>query len=158
MKLKVGDFAPAFVLPNQRGEMISLAEYLGRWVLLYFYPQDDTPGCTKEACNFRNHLPKFERSGLAVLGVSADSVASHEEFTLKYDLTFPLLADTKKEVVRLYGVWGEKKFLGKFFQGVQRHSFLIDPAGRIVKIYEQVKPAIHATEVECDLKELQAAA
>jgi peroxiredoxin Q/BCP len=153
-KLRVGDLAPDFTLPDQTGEKRQLSDFRGRWVVLYFYPRDNTPGCTKEACGFRDLFPKFQRRKVAVLGVSTDSVRSHQKFAEKYALPFPLLADEEKTVVRAYGVWGEKTFMGRRTMGTHRISFLIDPDGRIAKIYEKVKPETHAEEVLRDLAEL----
>ncbi len=149
--------APDFTLPDQDGKEHTLSHHRGEWVLLYFYPKDDTPGCTKEACTIRDTFPNFGKLNAKVFGVSADPVASHKKFAEKYALPFTLLADTDKLAVRAYGVWGEKKFMGKTFEGITRTSFLINPAGKIKKIYESVKPEIHAAEVLEDLKKLSAA-
>jgi len=146
----MGSIAPEFTLPDQDGKPHGLAEYRGRWVLLYFYPKDDTPGCTTEACTIRDRHASFDAQRVVVLGVSTDSLASHKKFIKKYDLPFPLLADQEKEVVRAYGVWGKKKFMGREYTGTKRTSFLIDPNGKIAKIYEDVKPAAHADEVLAD--------
>lgn len=151
MKLKVGQPAPDFELPDQNGDMHKLSDERGKWVLLYFYPKDDTPGCTKEACAIRDNFPDFKKVKAAVLGVSVDSVKSHKKFSEKYKLPFTLLADEEKEVVKLYGVWGKKKFMGREYDGTLRTSFLIDPEGAIAKIYENVKPATHAGEVLADI-------
>ena len=150
----VGTQAPAFTLPDQEGKEHSLSGYKGRWVLLYFYPKDDTPGCTIEACAIRDQFKDFTKIGAVVLGVSTDSVASHKKFANAYELPFTLLADVTKEVVGQYGVFGEKKFMGRTYLGTMRTSFLIDPKGKIVKVYEKVKPEIHAAEVIADLKAL----
>jgi peroxiredoxin Q/BCP len=154
MKLVVGRIAPDFSLPDQDGTVRTLSGYRGKWVLLYFYPKDDTPGCTKEACSIRDSFPNFGKLEAVVLGVSTDSVESHKQFSVKYKLPFNLLSDENKEVVKLYDVWAPKKFMGKEFLGTVRTSFLIDPAGTIVKIYEGVKPAGHAEEVIADLERL----
>lgn len=154
--LKVGAKAPAFHLPDQKGQLHALKDYAGQWVLLYFYPKDDTPGCTVEACTLRDNFPKFKKLKAVVLGVSVDPVKKHAKFAEKYELPFTLLADEKKEVVEAYGVWGKKKFMGREYMGTKRWSFLIDPEGKIAKIYEDVKPANHAEEVLADLKELVA--
>ncbi|NTV30080.1 MAG: thioredoxin-dependent thiol peroxidase [Candidatus Omnitrophica bacterium] len=154
MTLKNNDFAPALRLPDQHGHMVDLASYKGQWVLLYFYPKDDTPGCTKEACGLRDKSPSFKDLGLTVVGVSPDSVASHKKFADKFGLTFPLLSDENKEVVERYGVWGKKKFMGKEFMGVNRTSFLIDPDQRIERVYAPVKPEVHAAEVLKDIEDL----
>ncbi|OGL62915.1 peroxiredoxin [Candidatus Uhrbacteria bacterium RIFCSPHIGHO2_12_FULL_47_12] len=154
MKLKLGDKAPDFLLPDQLGKMHSLKDQKGKWVLLYFYPKDDTPGCTKEACSIRDNFPKFKKLGLVVFGASVDSSKSHAKFVQKYELPFTLLADDDKELVKAYGVWGKKKFMGREYMGTKRWSFLIDPKGKIIKIYEDVKPEKHVDEVLADLKEL----
>ena len=152
MELHVGDVAPDFSLVDQKGAEHTLSVYRGRWALVYFYPKDDTPGCTKEACAFRETFPEFEKLNMPIFGVSTDSVKSHEKFVTKYDLPFTLLADEDKQVVQLYGVWGKKKFRGKEYEGTHRMSFLIDPEGKIVKIYEKVKPTEHAEEVIRDVQ------
>lgn len=149
---KTGTIAPDFTLPDQSGGSHTLSSYQGKWVLLYFYPKDDTPGCTKEACAIRDADPDLSSLGAVVLGVSADSVSSHKKFAEKYNLMFPLLADENKEVVNAYGVWGVKKFMGREYEGIMRTSFLINPEGVIAKVYEGVKPETHATEVLADLK------
>lgn len=156
MALNVGDKAPAFSVLDQDGKQVQLADYAGKWVLLYFYPKDDTPGCTKEACALRDNLPRFGDMKAVVLGVSVDSVKSHKKFVDKYKLPFTLLADEEKQIVKAYGVWGEKKFMGRTFQGTKRMSFLIKPDGTIAKIYDTVKPALHAQEVLSDLSTLSA--
>ena len=152
MELHIGDVAPDFTLLDQEGSQHTLSAYRGRWVVVYFYPKDDTPGCTKEACAFRETFPEFEKLNMPIFGVSTDSVKSHEKFVTKYDLPFTLLADEDKQVVQLYGVWGKKKFRGKEYEGTHRMSFLIDPEGRIAKIYEQVQPTAHAEEVIRDVQ------
>lgn len=144
--------APDFLLLDQDGITHTLKQYKGKKVLLYFYPKDDTPGCTTEACNFRDGCKEFEKMGLVVLGVSADSVKSHKKFAQKYELPFPLLSDETKEVCEAYGVWGKKKFMGREYMGIKRMSFLIDEKGNIAKIYEDVKPKEHADEVKVDVK------
>lgn len=147
LKLKEGDPAPAFTAPTNGGGRVSLADFKGRHVVLYFYPRDHTPGCTKEACAFRDEFAAFQRKGAAVLGVSVDPVQSHDKFAAKWKLPFPLLADEDKQLVRAYGVWGQKTFLGRKFQGTHRVTFLIGPDGRIKKIWPKVKPEAHAREV-----------
>lgn len=154
-KLKTGDVAPDFELLDQKGERRRLSDFRGRWVVLYFYPKDNTPGCTKEACGFRDLFPKFQRRKIAIIGISTDSVRSHEKFAEKYDLPFILLADEEKAVVRAYGAWGQKSFMGRTTMGTHRISFLVDPEGRIAKIYDRVKPETHAEEVLRDLEELR---
>ncbi len=145
--LKVGDLAPAFEVPDQNGQVHRLEEYRGKWVLLYFYPKDDTTGCTAQACGIRDAFPEFGKSDLTVLGVSVDSVKSHKKFEEKYGLPFTLLADEQKEVVNAYGVWGLKKFMGREYEGTMRTSFLINPDGKIAAIFEKVKPAEHVSQV-----------
>jgi len=141
-----------FSLTDQNGQTHKLSSYQGKWVLLYFYPKDNTPGCTKEACGFRDSLNDLKEHNVFVLGVSADSVSSHQKFSQKYQLNFPLLSDEKKEVIKAYGAWGKKKFMGREFEGILRISFLINPKGEIVKKYDKVKPEIHAKEVLKDIK------
>jgi len=152
--LKAGSRTPNFTLADQNGKEHSLAEYKGKWVFLYFYPKDNTPGCTKEACMIRDSYGSFKKIKAVVLGVSVDSVKSHDKFVTKYDLPFTLLSDEEKKVVKAYDVWGKKKFMGVEYTGTKRISFLIDPDGRIAKIYEAVKPALHAEEVLRDLETL----
>ncbi len=154
MPLTVGNKAPAFSLPDQDGKAHALKDYAGKVVLLYFYPKDDTPGCTVEACTIRDSWSKFRKAGVVVLGMSVDSVAKHKKFAEKYTLPFTLLADEDKEVVNAYGVWAKKKFMGREYMGIKRWSFLIGTDGKIAKIYEDVKPADHADEVLADVKEL----
>ena len=155
MKLSVHRPAPNFTLPDQDEINHTLSDYQGQWVLLYFYPKDDTPGCTKEACSFRDNFPKFGNLNIKIFGVSCDTVESHKKFVQKYNLPFSLLSDMDKKVVEEYGVWAEKSFMGKKYMGISRSSVLIDPGGKIAKIYEEVKPADHADEVMKDLLELQ---
>lgn len=154
MKLNIGSLAPDFSLSDQQGKVHSLKDNRGQWVLIYFYPKDDTPGCTAEACAIRDLWPEFEKLGVRVLGISTDSVSSHDRFAKKYRFSFPILADEQKEVVKAYGVLVAKNFLGKKFQGTARTSFLIDPQGRIAKIYEKVKPGIHARQVLTDYQNM----
>ncbi len=152
---KKGTKAKNFTLPDQKGNSHSLKDYVGKWVVLYFYPKDDTPGCTVEACQFRDNFPKFKRSKAVVLGVSVDAVKKHAKFATKYELPFTLLADEEKKVVELYGVWAKKKFMGREYMGILRTSFLIAPDGKIAKVYEDVKPDGHAEEVLMDMKEFE---
>ncbi len=154
MALSVGRKAPDFTLPDQNGDKHKLSAYRGQWVLVYFYPKDDTPGCTKEACAIRDEWGAFKRLKTEVLGISPDPVKKHARFVEKYDLPFTLLADEEKTVVNKYGVWGKKKFMGREYEGTYRHSFLIDPDGKIAKIYDKVKPAEHAAEVLADRRAL----
>lgn len=147
LKLKEGDDAPSFSAETSGGGKISLADFKGRNVILYFYPKDDTPGCTKEACAFRDHYEEFKKRGAVVLGVSTDPVKSHDKFVEKYKLPFTLLADEDQKIVQTYGVWGEKTFMGRNYFGTHRVTFLIGPDGRIKKIWPIVKPAEHAQEI-----------
>ncbi len=152
MKLKEGDAAPDFTLPDQEGREHSLSDYRGKWVLVYFYPKDSTPGCTIEACTFRDSIEDIRSVGAEVLGISIDSVESHAGFAKKHELPFPILSDSEKKVVNQYGVWGEKKFIGRKYMGTNRVSFLVDSAGKIARIYEKVKPPGHAKEVLADIE------
>lgn len=154
-KLTVGKDAPGFTLPDQSGKDYTLSEYRGAWVLIYFYPKDNTPGCTKEACAIRDNFSAFGKLGAKVFGISGDSVASHKKFADKYKLPFVLLSDESKEVLNKYGVWQKKKLAGLEYMGIVRWSFLVDPKGKIAKIYENVKPESHAEQVLADLEELQ---
>ena len=147
LKLKEGDVAPVFTASANGGQTVSLADFRGRPVILYFYPKDDTPGCTKEACAFRDAFADFTARGAVVLGVSADPVKSHDKFVQKFKLPFLLLADEDKRIVDAYGVWGEKTFMGRRYQGIHRVTFLIGGDGRIRKIWPKVKPDEHAAEV-----------
>jgi peroxiredoxin Q/BCP len=154
MTLEKGDLAPDFTLADQHGESHRLSDYQGQWVLVYFYPRDDTPGCTKEACAIRDNFAEFQAANAKVLGISTDTVASHEKFAAKYDLPFTLLADEGQEVVKLYDVWGEKSSFGKKYFGTKRMSFLVDQEGKIAKVYKTVKPAGHARQVLGDIAAL----
>jgi len=145
--LQVGDQAPDFTGISGEGNPLSLRDFLGRKVALYFYPKDDTPGCMAEACSIRDHWTGFEEAGIAVIGVSGDSVESHQKFIAKYDLPFSLLSDGKQEVMNAYGVWGEKKMYGKTFMGVKRTTFLINESGKIAKIFKRPKTKIHGQEI-----------
>ncbi len=147
--------APDFTLPDQFGATHSLAEYAGNYILLYFYPKDDTEGCTIEACSFRDRLNELKEKNVQVLGVSADDTASHKKFAEKYQLNFPLLADTDKKIIESYGVWREKENFGKKYMGIVRESFLINPEGIIIKHYENVKPETHVDEVVKDVETLK---
>lgn len=150
--LSEGDMAPDFSLASDRGDTVRLADLRGRRVVLYFYPKDDTSGCTKQACGFRDALPAFDAQGAVVLGVSPDDVDSHVKFRDKYDLNFPLLADPDHAVAEAYGAWGSKKLYGREYEGVLRSTFVIDPEGRIERIYRKVKPAEHAEEILAELE------
>ena len=145
--VKEGAVAPNFTANNAKGETVRLKDLRGQRVVLYFYPKDDTPGCTKEACSFRDAFSDFKKRGIEVLGVSVDSEASHKKFTAKYKLPFTLLADPDHSIADTYGVYGEKKFMGRTYMGVKRITFLINEKGKIKKVFEKVKPEEHAREV-----------
>lgn len=145
--MKVGDPAPGFTVTTNGAGKISLVDYLGKNVILYFYPKDDTPGCTKEACAFRDGFADFKKRGAVILGVSTDPVKAHDKFVEKFKLPFLLLADEDKKIVEAYGVWGEKTFMGRKYQGTHRVTFLIGPDGKIKNIWPQVKPEEHVAEV-----------
>ena len=145
--VKEGATAPAFKTTDTNGKSLSLKDFRGQKVVLYFYPKDDTPGCTKEACSFRDGFLKFKKRGITILGVSPDSEKSHQKFTAKYKLPFTLLADTDHSIADAYGVYGEKKFMGRTYMGIHRTTFLIDEKGKIKKVFEKVKPEDHASEV-----------
>ena len=145
--LEVGDKAPAFKTTNQDGEPVSLGDFKGKKLVLYFYPKDDTPGCTKEACSLRDGWSKFRKRGVAVLGVSVDDAKSHRKFIDKFSLPFPLLADTDKAIVKAYGVWGEKSMYGRKYMGTLRVTYLIDEKGKIAAVWPKVKPDGHAEEI-----------
>ena len=147
MPLPAGIPAPDFELLDDTNVSRKLSDFRGKKVVLYFYPADDTPGCTKEACNFRDDYSAYEKAGIQILGVSPDTVKSHVKFKQKFQLPFPLLADEGHKVCDLYQVWGPKKFMGKEYEGVLRTTFLIDENGKIVKVFEQVRPAEHSAEV-----------
>ena len=147
LKLQEDDVAPEFTATTNGGQKVSLSDFRGKIVILYFYPRDDTPGCTKEACGFRDEFGAFKRKGAVVLGVSTDSAKSHDKFVEKYKLPFTLVSDEDKKIVQAYGAWGEKSFLGRKYQGTFRVTFLIGPDGKINKVWPGVKPAEHAEEV-----------
>jgi len=147
MPLSAGREAPDFVLLDETGTPRKLSDFRGKKVVLYFYPADDTPGCTKEACNFRDDYSAYDEAAVEILGVSPDSVASHAKFKAKFQLPFHLLADEGHKICDLYGVWGPKKLAGREYEGVLRTTFLIDPQGQIVRVFERVRPAEHSTEV-----------
>ena len=142
-----GIAAPSFSLPSDQGHVVDLESLRGRMVVLYFYPKDDTPGCTTQACDFRDHWTDVQRRGAVVLGVSPDGPRSHAKFRKKYRLPFPLLADEDHAVAEAYGAWGEKSLFGHRYHGVLRTTFIIGPDGRIVRVFEKVKPKGHAAEV-----------
>jgi peroxiredoxin Q/BCP len=147
MAISSGIPAPDFTLLDDTGTPRKLSDYRGKNVVLYFYPADDTPGCTKEACNFRDDYSAYEKADVVILGVSPDSVKSHVKFKKKFGLQFPLLADEGHKVCDLYGVWGPKKLMGREYEGVLRTTFLIDQIGKIVKVFEKVRPAEHSAEL-----------
>ena len=147
LSLKIGDPAPEFTAQTQHEGQVSLSDYRGKHVVLYFYPRDDTPGCTKEACGFRDSFEAFRKKGVAVLGVSTDTSKSHVKFAEKYHLPFKLLVDENKKIVQAYGVWGQKRFMGRKYLGTHRVTFLIGPDAKIKKIWTAVKPEEHASEV-----------
>jgi len=145
--LKERSVAPDFAAKDANGEIVRLKDLRGQKVVLYFYPRDDTPGCTKEACSFRDAFAQFKRRNIRILGVSVDSEASHSKFTAKYKLPFTLIADPDHAIADAYGVYGEKKFMGRTYMGVKRITYLIDEKGKIKKVFEKVKPEEHAQEV-----------
>jgi peroxiredoxin Q/BCP len=147
MPISSGIPAPDFELLDDTNTLRKLSEFRGKNVVLYFYPNDDTPGCTKEACNFRDDYSAYEEADITILGVSANSVESHVKFKKKYALPFPLLVDEGHKVSDLYGVWGTKKFMGREYEGILRTTFLIDGNGDIIKVFEKVRPAEHSAEV-----------
>jgi len=153
MEIKEGKKAPAFTLPNQNEENVSLKDFKGKWVVLYFYPKDNTPGCTTEAVEFTQKLPEFKKLGAIVLGCSKDSPQSHCKFIDKKDLKITLLSDLDHEVIDKYGAWGKKKFMGREFMGIIRSTFLIDPQGKIARIWSPVKVKGHVDDVLLELKE-----
>jgi peroxiredoxin Q/BCP len=147
MSLKENEIAPDFDLLNQDSENVQLSQYRGQNVVLYFYPKDDTPGCTTEACGFRDNYDKFKENNIIIFGVSPDSAKSHTKFIEKFQLPFPLLADVEHKVCELFGVWGLKTMMGKEYYGVLRTTFVISPEGKILKIFENVKPTNHFQEI-----------
>jgi thioredoxin-dependent peroxiredoxin len=145
--LSAGEKAPAFVLPSDEGTTVSLKDLQGRKVVLYFYPRDDTSGCTTEACEFRDSWAAVKRAGAVVYGISPDGIASHEKFRRKYRLPFPLLADENHAVAERYGAWGEKSMYGRKYHGILRTTFVLDETGRVLRVFPKVKPKGHAAEV-----------
>jgi peroxiredoxin Q/BCP len=146
-ELGIGSKAPEFSLPDGEGRVVSLSDFSGKKVVLYFYPKDMTSGCTKEACSFQENLGAIKKRGAVVLGVSADSPTLHQKFAAKYDLTFPLISDEKKELVKKYGVWKEKSMYGKKYMGIERTTFIIDEKGKISHVFSKVKVDGHTDEV-----------
>ncbi|MCM1984111.1 thioredoxin-dependent thiol peroxidase [Lyngbya confervoides] len=155
MALQVGDTAPDFVLEEGGGQEYQLSQFQGRWVILYFYPKDNTPGCTKEACGFRDHYAALQAENAEVIGVSMNNAQSHQKFATKYDLPFPLLCDLDASVAKQYESYGPKKFMGKEYEGIYRRTFIINPAGKLAKIYPKVRPEPHPHEVYEDLQRLK---
>jgi peroxiredoxin Q/BCP len=151
--MKVGQKAPEFTVQDDSGKTVRLSDFKGKKVVLYFYPKDDTPGCTKEACNFRDTLGVLRKQGAVVLGVSADSVESHRKFRAKFDLNFPLLADTDRKIIEDYDVWKEKSMYGRKYMGIERTTYIIGKDGKITHIFPKVKVAEHADEVRAALEE-----
>lgn len=147
MVLKENTKAPEFSLVDEKGNQVSLSDYKGKPVVLYFYPKDDTPGCTTEACNFRDDYSQYEKAGAVILGVNPGSEKSHAKFASKYELPFTLLVDEDHKICEAYGVWGRKKMMGREYDGVFRTTYLIDKDGKIAKVFEGVKPATHSGEV-----------
>jgi peroxiredoxin Q/BCP len=145
--LTEGSLAPDFTLPTDTGEPLTLSSLRGRWVVLYAYPKDDTSGCTTQACEFRDLFPRFDAARAVILGISPDSVTSHQKFKAKYQLPFTLLADEEKVALQAYDVWKEKSMYGRKYMGVERTTVVIDPEGRIARVFEKVKPAGHAEQV-----------
>lgn len=146
--------APDFKLPDQDGREHSLSDYKGKFLVVYFYPKDDTPGCTKEACSFRDNSQEFEKLGVKLVGISKDTVKSHKKFEGKYKLNFPILSDPEHKVIESYGAWGKKKFMGREYEGIRRNTYIVDPEGEIVKKYENVNPLTHSGQILKDLQEL----
>ena len=152
--LEEGKKAPSFKLKDQNGKLVSLNDFKGQNIVLYFYPKDDTSGCTKEACNFKDDLPKFGKLNAVILGVSPDSIESHKKFAAKYKLPFTLLSDEEKEVIKKYDVWKEKSMYGRKYMGVERSTFIIDKKGKISKIFRKVKVDKHNDEVMASIKKI----
>jgi peroxiredoxin Q/BCP len=152
MKLKIADKAPDFHAVDQHGQTISLAGMKGSKIILYFYPKDDTPGCTAEACNLRDNYDELLKKGFKVIGVSADNAAAHQKFTEKYTLPFPLIPDTSKTIIKDYGVWGLKKFMGREYEGIHRVTFVISEEGMILKIFDKVNTKDHTEQILAEIK------
>jgi len=145
--LKVGEQAPEFTSKDENGKSVKLSDYAGKRVVIYFYPKDNTPGCTVQACNIRDNYSEIQKEGIVILGVSADDETKHQKFISKFDLPFPLLADTEKELLNLYGVWGEKKFMGRIYDGIHRTTFVLDESHAIIGIIEKPKTKDHTREI-----------
>lgn len=156
MTLEIGDQAPDFTLEDGDENTVALKDLQGRWVVLFFYPKDNTPGCTKEVCGFRDQYVSFQEDDTVILGLSLNDAKSHTKFSTKYELPFPLLCDCDATVSTAYGSYGLKKFMGKEYQGIYRQTFIIDPKGKLAKIYRKVKPEPHAEQVLNDLRALKA--
>lgn len=146
-ELKIGDKAPDFSLPANGGQTVSLSDYKGKKLILYFYPKDDTSGCTKEACSFKDHMPSLKTKNVAVVGVSKDSMTRHDKFITKYDLNFPLISDEDSDLCERYGTWVEKSMYGRKYMGIERSTFLIDEQGKIEQIWRKVKVDGHTEEI-----------
>jgi peroxiredoxin Q/BCP len=151
--MKVGQKAPDFTVMDDSGNKVKLSSFKGKKVVLYFYPKDDTPGCTKEACNFRDGIKEIQKQGAVVLGVSADSVESHKKFKEKFDLNFPLLADTDKKIIEAYDTWKEKSMYGKKYMGIERTTYIIDEDGKVSHVFPKVKVDQHYGEVVAALRQ-----
>ena len=149
--LREGDKAPSFSGANENGEIITSENYIGKKLVLFFYPKDDSPGCTKEACNLRDNYKKFQKLGYEILGVSPDNSKKHKKFIDKYEFQYPLLADTEKEMIHAYGIWGPKKFMGREYDGLHRTTFIINEEGIIEKIFESVKTKDHSQQIMAEL-------
>lgn len=149
--------APDFELQDQYGKTQKLADYKCKWLIVYFYPKDDTPGCTKEACSFRDSFDQFAEHEIAIIGISTDSILSHKKFAEKFHLNFPILSDLDHKVISAYGAWGKKKMMGREYYGTLRNSYLINPEGDIVKTYEKVDPSVHAEQILRDFAAINTA-
>ena len=152
--IDAGKAAPEFTLPSDEGKSVALSDFRGQFVVLYFYPKDDTPGCTKEACAFQDTMGALKRQRVTVLGVSTDSVESHQRFKAKYRLTFPLLSDADKKVLQAYGAWKEKSMYGRTFMGIQRMTYIIDPKGKVAKVFPNVRVDGHVEAVQAALQKV----
>ncbi|HEY9828167.1 MAG TPA: thioredoxin-dependent thiol peroxidase [Stenomitos sp.] len=154
MSIQIGSPAPEFSLSNAQGEYIHLSQFRGQWVIVYFYPKDNTPGCTKEACGFRDHFESFQSQNIQILGISPDGATAHQKFIAKHNLPFTLLCDPDASVAKAYESYGPKQFMGKQYEGVYRQTFVIDPTGVIVKIYRKVKAESHAGELLDNMRQI----